>query len=128
MKGARKSAEVQRRRAHARMAMTERIGAVVDRVGNDDLSTLFNGTAAGLVVALVEGDLPVIESTLDYLRLVEAADKLHKMGRLAAGEATSIAFGAHANVDLDALAQRIEQLKVARAQRDEAERDAIDLP
>ena len=124
-KGGRKSAELQRDRARQRMALSDRIGTIVQRVGNDELATLFGGASAELVVALLQGETPVVEGSLDYLRLVEAADKLHKMARLAAGEATSIAFGAHATVDIDVLEARLAALREARAQRAAAQADGV---
>jgi len=93
------------------MAAAERIWRVVEHCPADQLPDLFSDTAADVVRRLAEGEPPEIATTADYLRMVEAADKLHKMGRLAAGQSTSNNASLH--VDVDALADKVQRLRDA---------------
>ncbi len=67
----------------------EHVQRIIQNVPTDDLPNLWVGLAVDLAIHAAEGTLPEVTSSADVERLINAADKLHKMGRLAAGQSTA---------------------------------------
>lgn len=110
-RGGRRSGESRVLKALTQRKAAQVMWEVLDRVPAEELPEYFTSGAVGLVELVRCGELMPPESATDVLKYVEAADKLHKMGRLAAGQSTS--NSAHLDV-----ANAAELLRARAAQLD----------
>jgi hypothetical protein len=81
--------ESRRQVALRNYARSAALAELVQAVDAERLPDAFLAACVDLVFHATSGQLPEVTSTADLLRMVEAADKLHKMGRLAAGQSTA---------------------------------------
>ncbi len=87
------------------------LAAMADQLERQDITTSMLVATVELAALAVTGELPPATSALEARHYIEAASTALKLMRLELGESTANTITA--NVDLDALAERIAKLKAS---------------
>ena len=111
--GGLKRQEIARREKAERAVHQAELDRLLEWCDREQLAPSFVAGALRLAVAGASGDIEPPTTPGERLKLIEAAQALHKMARLELGESTANTITA--NVDLDALAARIDRLRAAQA-------------
>lgn len=112
-----RSAAVRREKRDAQRERTEQLARILETLDRSQLGPFAIQGAMYLAQAAITGEIPEPEDALERKRLIEAAELLHRIGRLEMGESTSNAL--HAAVDVDALATRRAELAARLAALDD---------